>query len=156
MRKNKKLPSVTLFSKLNIESEHINTLNTTKNYQSTLICLCFHQWLDKKVGTSCPELPTVLKILPLIANHGGTSGWPSTWHNSTDAQIRALDQPLISYGNWFESRRLEKILPKLFKMSLEFEYDLANKLLSMDAFLKHTTTSISMMLLTYQKVILIL
>ena len=30
LRKNKKLPSVTLFSKLNIESEHIHTVNRTK------------------------------------------------------------------------------------------------------------------------------
>ena len=32
--------------------------------------------------------------MPLIANHAGTSGWPSTWHNSTNAIIRALDQSL--------------------------------------------------------------
>ena len=42
-------------------------------------------------------MATVLKILPLITNHGGTSGWPSTWHNSTNTQIRALDQPLVAY-----------------------------------------------------------
>ena len=30
LRKNKKLPSVTLFSKLNIESEHIHRVNRTK------------------------------------------------------------------------------------------------------------------------------
>ena len=46
---------------MNIESKHINTVNRKKNYQSTLICLCFHQCLDKKVGTSCPEFPTILK-----------------------------------------------------------------------------------------------
>ena len=56
--------------------------------------LCFHQCLDKKVEASCPELSKILKILPLIANHGGVSGWPSTWHNSTNAQIRVLDQLL--------------------------------------------------------------
>ena len=33
---NKKLLSVTLFSKLIIESEHINTVNRAKNYRSTL------------------------------------------------------------------------------------------------------------------------
>ena len=38
----------------------------------------------------------ILRILSLTANHGGTSGWPSIWHGSTDAQIRALDQPLLS------------------------------------------------------------
>ena len=58
LQKNKKLPSVTLFSRLNIESEHINAVNRTKNYHSTLIFLCFRQYLDKKVGTSCAELST--------------------------------------------------------------------------------------------------
>ena len=52
MHKNKKLPYVTLFSQLNIESEHINTVNKTKNYYSTLIFSCFPQYLDKKVGAS--------------------------------------------------------------------------------------------------------
>ena len=32
-----KITSVTLFSKLNIESEHFNAVNRTKNYRSTLI-----------------------------------------------------------------------------------------------------------------------
>ena len=36
----------TLFSKLNIESEHINTVNWTQNYHSTLIFLSFCQYLD--------------------------------------------------------------------------------------------------------------
>ena len=57
LHKNKKLPSVTLFSKLNVESEHINAVNRTKSH-STLIFLCFRQYLDKKVGTSCPDLST--------------------------------------------------------------------------------------------------
>ena len=56
--KNKKLPSVTLFSRLNIEFEHINTINRTKNYYSTLIFLCFRQYLQKKVRASCAELST--------------------------------------------------------------------------------------------------
>ena len=101
LHKNEKLPCATLFSKLNIESEHINIANRTKKLSEYSNCLCFHQCLDKKVGTGCPELPTILKILPLIANHGGTWGWPSTWHNSTNAQIRALDQPLHSLNKLF-------------------------------------------------------
>ena len=82
-----------LFSKLNIESELTKTVNETKNYHSTFLCFC--QCSDKKVGISCSELSTILKNLPLSANHDGVSGWPSTWHNSSNAQIRALDQPLI-------------------------------------------------------------
>ena len=89
-----KLPSLTLFSKLNIESELINAVNRTKNYHITLVFPCFRQYFNKKVGTSCPELKTILKILPLGANHIGALDWPTTWHNSTDAQIRGLDQPL--------------------------------------------------------------
>ena len=63
---NKKLPSLILFNKLNIELEYINIVNRTKK----LLC----QYLDKKVGTSCPELSIILKTLPLCANHGGTLG----------------------------------------------------------------------------------
>ena len=37
-----------------------------------------------------------VQILPFGTNHGGVSGWPSTSHNSTNAQIRTLDQPLPS------------------------------------------------------------
>ena len=37
LNENKKLPSVTLASKLNIESEHINAVNRTKNYHGALI-----------------------------------------------------------------------------------------------------------------------
>ena len=58
LNKNKKLSSVTLLSKLNIESKHISTVNRIKNYYSTL------------------------KILPLGTNHGNTSGWPLTWYKS--------------------------------------------------------------------------
>ena len=101
MHNNKKLTFATLFSKLNIESEHINTVNRTKNHHSTVIFLCFHQFLDKKVGISCPDLSIILKILPISANHGATSGWPLTRHNSTDAKIRALNQPLAAYFNTF-------------------------------------------------------
>ena len=36
----------------------------------------------------------IVKILPRDDNHGGGSGWSSTWHNSTDAKIKALDQHL--------------------------------------------------------------
>ena len=78
---------------MNIESELTKTVNETKNYHSTFLCFC--QCSDKKVGISCSELSTILKNLPLSANHDGVSGWPSTWHNSSNAQIRALDQPLI-------------------------------------------------------------
>ena len=39
LRKNKKLPSVTLFSKMNIESEHMNAISRTKNCHGTLIFL---------------------------------------------------------------------------------------------------------------------
>ena len=49
---------VILFSKLNIESEHFNAVNRTKSYHSTLIFLCLRQYLEKRVGTSCPELST--------------------------------------------------------------------------------------------------
>ena len=41
MHKNKKLPSVTLFRKLNIESEHLNAVHRTKNYHSTLVSVVF-------------------------------------------------------------------------------------------------------------------
>ena len=65
---------LTLFSKLNIESEHINEVNKTKNYHSILIFLCFHQSLDKKSRSKlfwvankaarsariCPWLPTTV------------------------------------------------------------------------------------------------
>ena len=57
------------FNNLNIESEHINAVNRTKNCHSTLI------------------------FVNISTNDGGALGWPSTWHNCTDAQIRALDQP---------------------------------------------------------------
>ena len=73
LHKNKKLLAVTLSSKFNIESKHINTVNWTKSYHSTL------------------------KILPLAANYGDTSDWPLTLHNSTNAQIRALDQSLYAF-----------------------------------------------------------
>ena len=102
---NKKLPSVTLFSKLNIESEDIITVNRTKKLSEYLICLYFHQCLDKKVRTSCPELPAVLKILPLIANHGGALGWSSTWRNSTDTHIRTLS---AHESTGYSTKRLEK------------------------------------------------
>ena len=54
----KTLPSVTLFSRLNIKLKHNNMVKRTKNYDSNLITSCFRQYLDKKVGTSCPELLT--------------------------------------------------------------------------------------------------
>ena len=54
--------------------------------------LCYA--LDKETDPTCPELLTILKILPLGANHGGVLDWPSTWHYSNDVQIRVLDQPL--------------------------------------------------------------
>ena len=57
LHKNKKLQSVTLFSKLNVKSEHINTVNRTKNHK-IIIFLCFRQYFDKKVGISCPQLST--------------------------------------------------------------------------------------------------
>ena len=41
------MPPVTLFGKLNIESEHINAVNRTKNYHSTLIFLCFRPYFIK-------------------------------------------------------------------------------------------------------------
>ena len=85
--------------KLNIESKHINTVNRTKKYNSTIMFLCSCQYLDKNVRTSCPAFSIILKILALVANHGTTLGWPSTWHNATDTQIRALDQPLSSPEN---------------------------------------------------------
>ena len=43
----------------------------------------------------------ILKILPVGANYGATSGWTLTCHNSTDAKIRAVDQPLAAYFNTF-------------------------------------------------------
>ena len=59
LHKNEKLPSVILFSRLSIKSKlHINTVNRTKIYHVTLIFSCFHQYFDKKVGTSCVELST--------------------------------------------------------------------------------------------------
>ena len=76
---------------MNIESEHINAASRTKIYHSTLIFLCFRQYLDKKVGKSCPEFSFKL---PLCANHGSASDWPLIWHYSTDYQIRALDQSI--------------------------------------------------------------
>ena len=48
----KKLPYVTIFIQLNIEPEHIEAENKTKNYHSTLIFSCLCQYLDKKVGGS--------------------------------------------------------------------------------------------------------
>ena len=45
-----------LSSKLNVESEHINVVNRKKTIVIVLlIFLCFHQYLDKKVLTSCSE-----------------------------------------------------------------------------------------------------
>ena len=58
LHKNKKLPSLTLFSKFNIELEHINAVNRTKNNHSTLIFLCF---------LSCPQSKKKKKM-PLDAN----------------------------------------------------------------------------------------
>ena len=70
--------AVNLFSKLNIESKHINAVNRIKHYHNTLIILYFCQYLDKKVATSCPEFSAIFKILPLYTNHGGALGWLST------------------------------------------------------------------------------
>ena len=39
-----------------MESEHIKTVTRTKNHHHTLTFLCFHQYLDKKVEISFPEL----------------------------------------------------------------------------------------------------
>ena len=36
-------------------------------------------------------------MLLLCANHGGAEGSNSTGHKSTEAQIRALDQPLLRF-----------------------------------------------------------
>ena len=83
---------------MNILSEHINAVNRTKNYQSTLILLCFSQYLHKKVGTR-PELSTILKILLLDASQSGVEGWPSIWYNSSNTQIRALDR-LLQFLNF--------------------------------------------------------
>ena len=55
LHENRKLSSVTLFIKLNTESEHINAVNRIKNYHSTLILLCFCQYLTEKVQASHPE-----------------------------------------------------------------------------------------------------
>ena len=65
----RKLPSVTLFSSWNIESEHINAVNRIKNYHSTLIFLRFRRHLDKKSGASCSELST--KLLDQLERHRG-------------------------------------------------------------------------------------
>ena len=69
LHKNKKLPSASLVSKLKIELEHINTVKRKQNDNSTLIFLCFCQFLDKKVKTSCPELPR--KQLDQLEQHCG-------------------------------------------------------------------------------------
>ena len=46
----------------------IIAVNRTNSHDRTLIFYCFHQYLDKKVGTSCSELLTILKtmVAPLI------------------------------------------------------------------------------------------
>ena len=69
LHKNKKLPSASLVRKLKIELEHINTVKRKQNDNSTLIFLCFCQFLDKKVKTSCPELPR--KQLDQLEQHCG-------------------------------------------------------------------------------------
>ena len=102
LHKNKK----TVICKVNIELEHISAVNRTKNYHSTIIFLCSCQYLDEKVGTSCPELSTILKILLLSTNNGDTSGWPLTWHNSADSHIRALDHQPIWLGCSFTNSRV--------------------------------------------------
>ena len=68
MHKNKKISSATLFSKVNIESEHINTKNRTKNYHSTLIFLCF------SVNTK-------------IAKKGPPFAWDLSLENSADSYL---------------------------------------------------------------------
>ena len=80
LHKNKKLPSVTYSSKLNIEPEHINTVNRTKNYHSTQF-LSFCQYIGKTIGTSCPELSTKQvdlleqkRMLSIGATQGDTLG----------------------------------------------------------------------------------
>ena len=80
LHKNKKVSSVTYSSKLNIEPEHINTVNRTNNYHSTQF-LSFCQCIGKKLGTSCPELSTKQldlleqkKMLSAGAKQGGTLG----------------------------------------------------------------------------------
>ena len=93
LHKNEELSSVTLFSKLNIESNHTNVVKRTKNYQSTIIFLCFCKYLNRTAGTSCCEFWAIFKISSFGANYGGAWGWLLTWHNSTDTQIRALDHP---------------------------------------------------------------
>ena len=65
----KKLPSASLVSKLKIELEHISTVKRKQNDNSTLLFLCFCQFLDKKVKTSCPELPR--KQLDQLEQHCG-------------------------------------------------------------------------------------
>ena len=98
LHKNEKLFSVILFSRLSIKSKHINTVNRTKNYHITLIFSCFDQYLDKKSRNKLcwvvNKAARSARILPLSANHGDTLGQPLTWHNSTNAQMKALDQPL--------------------------------------------------------------
>ena len=54
---------------MNIELEHNNAVKRTENDNSTLIFLCFRQFLDKKVRISCPELPR--KQLGQIEQHRG-------------------------------------------------------------------------------------
>ena len=81
----------TLFSKLNIESEHISSLNGTKTIIVLLTLLRFCQYLGKKVGGSCAQVSK--KQLDQLERHRGHAS-KSTWHNSTDTQIRVLDHPL--------------------------------------------------------------
>ena len=69
LHKNKKLPSVNLFSKLNIESEHINTVNRTKNtpiilFLSIPLPTMVVPWLDPQLGISLPMPKLELQISP--------------------------------------------------------------------------------------------
>ena len=81
LHKNKKLQSLTFFSKLKTHFQNwFNTVRRTSDSGKV-----FLEYLKVQI----------LKILLLAANHGGTSSWPSTWHGFTNAQITALDQPLM-------------------------------------------------------------
>ena len=91
LHKNNNLPSVTLFSKLNIEAEHINVVNGTKNYHITLVFLCSHQYLDEKVGTSRPKLSAIL-IPTIVATRVDTRFGIILL--MPKLELRALDQPL--------------------------------------------------------------
>ena len=62
LHKNKKPPSATLFSKLNIESEHINAVKNIRDVQKSMVCLIRKA---SRCAADCASKTATFSNLPL-------------------------------------------------------------------------------------------